>query len=248
MTTVFLHGGGDLEAARPATFGLFAGACLTGRVGPLLVVAVAASPAEASETAAYYVDLFAALGVPADRLAALPLEPDQSLTAEQVAAAGPCGLFVCGGETPLYHRVLCTDLSWVAYVREHAIPYGGTSAGAAIAAGQAILGGWRSGDGRPILFQGASEGLDGLTVRLGACLVPFAVEVHAGQMGTLTRLIHVVAGGQAAEGWGIDEDTLLIVSETGIEIAGPGFAYHVTRRSEVGATVRVFAAPASVAR
>ncbi len=57
-----------------------------------------------------------------------------------------------------------------------------TSAGAAVAARQAIVGGWQAQRGdvvRPMLFRGASEGLDLITVQHGLNLVPFAVDVHA---------------------------------------------------------------------
>lgn len=259
MTVIFLHGGGDSPAARGDTFGRFLdltglGATVdrrpvrSGAGGPLLLIAVADGEEEARETADSYRALFAALGAPENRLLPLLLAPDRLLTAQEVAACEPSGIFVCGGATPLYHRALCADLNWVAYLREHHIPFGGTSAGAAIAAERAILGGWQSpGDGeaaRPILFQGAGEGLARLTVRPGARLVPFAVDVHAGQWGTLTRLFHVARGGLVDEGWAIDEDTCLIVWPERVEIAGRGYAYHVARDGRGGATVRALAAPA----
>ncbi|MBV7331716.1 hypothetical protein KFU94_26495 [Chloroflexi bacterium TSY] len=126
-------------------------------------------------------------------------------------------------------------MKWLDYLEEFDIPYGGTSAGAAIAARHAILGGWqRECDGtvRSILFPGASEGLDFLTIRPGLALVPFAVDVHASQMGTLTRLIHAVDSRQVAEGWAIDENTLLQVSDEGIQVYGQGHAYRVQRNNQ----------------
>lgn len=233
MTSVFLHGGGDRPEARAATFGRFVHAC--GAEGPLLVIAVDEDKAEANETACYYGTLFAALGVPGERLASLVLWPEQTLAANQVASHRPSGVFVCGGVTPLYHRVLCADTGWVAWLWARGVAYGGTSAGAAIAAAAAILGGWQTageGEPRPILFHGASEGLDPLTVRPGLGLVPFAVDVHAAQAGTLTRLVQAVAGGLAGEGWAIDEDTQLEVRPAGVHVAGRGCAYHVTRAAE----------------
>lgn len=241
---VFLHGGGDDPAARSSTFGHIARACLSGERGPLLLVAADQSPKEATETAEYYRALFAALGVPDDRIVPLILDPERRLTGAEVAAYEPAGLFVCGGVTPIYHQALCEDLSWVDYVREHTVFYAGTSAGAAVAADRAILGGWQVGDeARPILFQGASEGLEALTVRPGAGLVPFAVDVHAAQVGTLTRVVHAVRAGLVGEGWAIDEDTLLVVGPTGIAVHGQGFAYRVAKAGEGQVTVSVLAAP-----
>ncbi len=163
-----------------------------------------------------------------------------------MAGFEPSGIFVCGGRTPYVHQALCADLSWVEYKEQKAIPYGGTGAGAVIAASRAILGGWQT-DGemepRPIVSRGASEGLDTLTVRPGAGLVPFAVEINTGETGSLTRLIHAVAGGQINEGWAIGEDTLLAVHPTRIHIYGRGYAYRVVKAAEGRATVRVFAAP-----
>jgi len=245
MTAVFLHGGGDDPDARSIAFGRFAQAYLTNVHGPLLIVAVAEDIDEARATSGYYRDLFASLQVPVDWLVLLAVDPGRPLTAEQVAAYNPSGLFVCGGSTPLYHRALCADIGWAEYLRANAVPYGGTSAGAAIAADKAILGGWQTAEETPrqFLFAGASEGLDALTVRPGAGLVPFAVDVHAGQTGTLTRLVHAVRSGRVNEGWAIDEDTLLAVHPTRIQIYGRGHAYRVVRAAEGRVTVRVFAAP-----
>lgn len=251
MTAIFLHGGGDHPEARSIAFGRFAQAYLTNVSGPLLIVATAGARAEAAATADYYRDLFAGLAVPPDWLVPVLVDPERPLTAEQVAAHNPSGIFVCGGATPLYHRALCRDLSWVDYLREQAIPYGGTSAGAAVAADRAIVGGWQTpeeAEPRQILFEGASEGLDPLTVRPGAGLVSFAVEVHAAQNGSLTRLIHAVGRGLMSEGWAIDEDTLLAVHPTRIHVYGRGHAYRVVRAAAGRVTVRYLAAPDAVRR
>lgn len=250
MSAVFLHGGGDNPEARSIAFGRFAQAYLTHVRGPLLIVATAPDAGEAEATAGYYRDLFAALEVPAHWLVPVLVSAQQPLTAERVAGFSPSGLFVCGGSTPLYHRALCADLGWVQYLRDNAVPYGGTSAGAMVAADRAILGGWLTAEepARQILFEGASEGLDTLTVRPGAGLVPFAVDVHAGQTGTLTRLVHAVQSGQANEGWAIDEDTLLAVHPTRIQIYGRGNAYRVVRAAEGRVSVRICPAPGTYRR
>ena len=90
------------------------------------------------------------------------------------------------------------------------LPYAGYSAGAALAADRAIVGGHRRDDGRPVCAEEAGEDLERLAVRAGLGLVPFAVDVHATQWGTLTRLVHAVDAGLAAEGWAIDEGTVLV--------------------------------------
>lgn len=103
---------------------------------------------------------------------------------------------------PTYHRALCLDTSWVSYLQQHRICDGGPSAGAAIAATQASLGGCqaaRHSATRAILFQGASEGLELITLDTGLGLVPFSIDVHASQLGTLTRLVHAVELGLVKE-------------------------------------------------
>jgi cyanophycinase len=151
-----------------------------------------------------------------------------------LAYTAPSGVFVCGGMTPSYQQAVCTDPAWLRYLHEANMPYGGTSAGAAIAAQNAIVGGWqttRQGQQREILFVGASEGIDPLTVKQGLGLVPFAVDVHASQMGTLTRLIHAVELGLVDEGWAIDENTLLAVDTEQMQVYGQGHCYHVWKQS-----------------
>ena len=114
-----------------------------------------------------------------------------------------------------------------------------------IAAETAVLGGWqaaRQGQSREILFVGAGEGLDPLTVRPGLGLVPFAVDVHASQMGTLTRLIHAVELGLVPEGWAIDENTMLVVNGRSHQIVGQGHGYHVQRSGDSGVTVTIHVA------
>jgi cyanophycinase len=229
---IFLHGGGDHPDSRGDTFGRFAQAALAHSAGPVALVVAGELLEEAEQIAQDYLTIFRLLDVPEERLRALAVSPDAPLTRAALERAAPCGVFVCGGETPLYHRALCLQPGWGELLRERGLPYGGTSSGAAIAARQAIVGGWqaeRGGRARAMLYQGAGEGLDRLTVEPGLGLAPFAVDVHASQWGTLLRLVHAVDLGLAAEGWAIDEDTLLVLGPEGRRLYGRGHAYHVTR-------------------
>ena len=90
-----------------------------------------------------------------------------------------------------------------------------------MAAARAIVGGWRLG-GREVCAAEAGEDLDELAVRDGLGLVPFAVDVHATQWGTLTRLVHAVGAGLVDEGWAIDEGTVLVVDDGVRARRGPG--------------------------
>jgi len=104
------------------------------------------------------------------------------------------GLLVCGGLTPAYASVLgpaaAAVREWLAAGR----PYAGMSAGAAVAAARAVVGGylWQ---GRVVCPPDTAEDLDELTVVDGLGLVPFAVDVHAAQWGTLGRLTTAVGAG-----------------------------------------------------
>ena len=59
--------------------------------------------------------------------------------------------------------------------------------------------------------------------------MPFAVDVHGSQWGTLTRVIHAIEQGLVTTGWAIDEDTMLHVTSDCISVSGLGQAYHVQR-------------------
>src|SRR4051794_38872880 len=99
--------------------------------------------------------------------------------------AGASGVYVAGGWTPGYHDALVApEHSWL----PAGVPYAGFSAGAAIAAATAIVGGWRLG-AVAVCAEEAGEAIEDLAVRPGLGLVPYAVDVHATQWGTLTRVV-----------------------------------------------------------
>jgi cyanophycinase len=96
-------------------------------------------------------------------------------------------VYVAGGLTPAYQQ-RCVPGDWL----PPAVAYAGFSAGAAIAARRALVGGWRvERDGRriPVCPEDASEDLDLVERRDSLALVPFTVDVHAAQWGTTTRLL-----------------------------------------------------------
>src|SRR3954471_18435539 len=156
---------------------------------------------------------------------AIAVSPEDPPRREQLA--GAAAVFVAGGWTPGYADALVPAAdAWL----PRDVPYAGYSAGAAIAAAHAILGGYRRVDGRPVCAEEAGEDLEALTVRPGLGLVPFAVDVHATQWGTLTRLVHAVDAGLVSEGWAIDEGTALVVGEgADPRVEGLGSAYRVAR-------------------
>ena len=140
-----------------------------------------------------------------------------------VDLAGVGGIYVAGGLTPLYAQVLA------GWTPPAGVPYAGFSAGAAVASRRAVIGGWRTAGGAAVCPHETGEDLDAVTVVDGLGLVPFAVDVHAAQWGTLGRLIHAVDAGLVDEGWALDEGALLVDGD----VHGPGAAWHVTPGARV---------------
>ena len=145
-------------------------------------------------------------------------------------------LLVCGGLTPAYAHALAPVASelreWLG-----TRPYGGFSAGAAVASARAVVGGWLSAD-VPVCPEDSAEDLEPITVVDGLGLVPFAVDVHVAPWGTLPRLIDVVRRGDAPWGVAIDENTLVTVRGDVATVAGRG-RVHVVRPSGAGVTIDV---------
>lgn len=152
------------------------------------------------------------------------------------AADGLDGLLVCGGLTPAYQEAFAECLDALPRVlAERGIPYAGFSAGAVLAARHAVVGGWLL-DGVPVCPEDTGEDLAELEVRPGLGLVPFAVDVHAAQWGTLARLVAAVTCGLVPYGVALDENTLLEVGGGHARVSGLGRA-HVVRPSGEGAAV-----------
>lgn len=148
------------------------------------------------------------------------LSPGRPLQATDLD--GVAGVFVAGGLTPLYAELVVPQRDLLA-----TLPYAGFSAGAAIAAERAIVGGWRL-SGRPVSSEDAGEDLDEVTVVPGLGRVPFAVDVHAAQWGTLPRAVAAVAAGLVPEARAVDEHTAVVVRGDAVEITGVGQALAVT--------------------
>jgi cyanophycinase len=152
------------------------------------------------------------------------------------ALADADGLLVCGGLTPAYAAALApvaADLrGWLATGR----PYAGFSAGAAIAAERAVVGGWRAGD-VPVCPEDAAEDLDQVTVVGGLGLVALAVDVHAAQWGTLPRLLSAIRSRAVPAGVALDENTAIVVDGGSATVRGIG-AVHLARRTHAGVVVQ----------
>lgn len=138
------------------------------------------------------------------------------------------GLLVGGGLTPGYAASLVPVRDeLVRWLVERGAPYAGFSAGAAIAAADAVVGGWRH-HGRPICPEDAGEDLEEVAVVAGLGLVPFTVDVHADAWETTPRLQAAIADlGEGRVGYALDEDTALIVQGDGLTTVGRGRATRI---------------------
>jgi cyanophycinase len=136
------------------------------------------------------------------------------------------GIVVGGGLTPAYRAALEPHFGELRRQVAGGVPYLGFSAGAAIAAERALIGGWRIG-GVAVTPEAASEDLDELTVAPGIGLVDVTIDAHVAQWGTLSRLVAAVEAGLVEGGLGIDECTVLIVGEGGLRVAGRGSVWRV---------------------
>lgn len=209
----YLIGGGRDPVVVAASHGPFVRAAAA-RGGPIVAVALA-------DPDRWRADL--------EHAGAVAVEVVVGRVPSSADLAGASGIFVAGGETPEYQALLCDDPSWL----PRDLPYAGFSAGAAIAPNRALVGGWRV-DGVAVCDEEVGEGLDAVEVRPGLGLVPFTVDVHAAQWGTLGRLVAAVED----TGWALDEGTCLEVGPDGEAVAvhGVGRAWHVRHE---GSGVRV---------
>jgi len=157
------------------------------------------------------------------------VSPRRPPTPEDVA--GAAGVYVAGGHTPGYRDTLVgAGTGWLAAARAANAVYAGFSAGAAIAASQALVGGWRTrfrDRTVEICPEDCAEDLDPLTVARGLGLVDVLVDVHAAQWGTHYRLVHAVLAAGRGEGWAIDENTALDVEGDRVTVRGVGTATRV---------------------
>ena len=151
------------------------------------------------------------------------------------ALADADALLVCAGLTPAYASALGPAASFVREWLSAGRPYAGFSAGAAVASSRALVGGYLW-EGRVVCPPDAAEDLDPVTVVDGLGLVPFAVDVHASQWGTLGRLCTAVAAGLVPAGVALDEDTAVVLDGDSASVIGRGAA-HVVRPGSPGVSV-----------
>src|SRR5215212_9205344 len=205
--SVFLIGGGRDPAGIAASHGPFVEAC-----GDGAIVCLVHDAGDAER----FREQLAHAGAREVRAAAI---------SDPSVLDGAAGVYVGGGWTPGYADALA---GWATAVRACGLPYAGYSAGAAVASRCALVGGWRIG-GLQVCAEEAGEDLDEVCVRPGLGLVDFAVDVHASQWGTVTRLLQAVASGLVSDGVAVDEGTALEVDGEDWKVHGTGSVYRVSR-------------------
>ncbi|MGW1727761.1 hypothetical protein ACWCQK_33210 [Streptomyces sp. NPDC002306] len=223
----FLVGGGWDPSAVGAVYGGFLRAAGGPRIGCVIV-----DEGDGAEQFARYEGALRAAGdcVPVPLLVPVGGQFDPG-----PALAGVDGLLVCGGLTPAYQGAFADCLDRLPrMLAERGVPYAGFSAGAAVAARDAVVGGWLS-EGVAVCPEDTAEDLAEITVRPGLGLVPFGVDVHAAQWGTLARLVTAVERGRIPWGVAIDENTVVEVDAEGrARVAGLGRAHTVRPSSSDG--------------
>jgi cyanophycinase len=231
----FLIGGGRDEAAVRASHEPFVAATHE-RAGPIAVIVLD----EGTETdVERWTGALGAAGAGETR--PVVVSPERPPRAGDVADAS--GVYVAGGPTPGYQEALvaAAGTGWL----DGELPYAGFSAGAAVAAERAIVGGWRAevrGRVVAVCDEGAGEDLDRVEVREGLGLVPVHVDVHAAQWGTLARLLHALGSDTAPAGAAIDEATALELDAGAVRVHGVGAVYWATRSAAPGIAVQAFVA------
>ncbi|QHC67186.1 type 1 glutamine amidotransferase-like domain-containing protein [Rathayibacter sp. VKM Ac-2759] len=239
--SVHLIGGGGGAEHDAALYGAFLAearsrAVDAGRIeGPRIAIVVVHDGLGA-EAYAHYSTLLAAVG---------PLEPVAVLKPEggrfdPAVFDGVDGIFVGGGLTPAFRDALEPAFATLRDLVSSGVPYAGFSAGAAIAADRAIVGGFRVG-GVAVAPEASAEELDEVSVLEGIGLVDVSIDVHAAQWGTLGRLVAAVEAGLVDGGVAIDESTVLTVGTGALQVRGAGSVWRVSGGSS-GVVVATLAA------
>lgn len=166
-------------------------------------------------------------------------EPDGSLSAAALAELKRAtGIFMCGGDTRVYHRVYAQgevrDAIRAAYAA--GIPYAGLSAGAQVAPVVACVWGDRlTTPTNQIVFGGAEGRCEAeLQLEVGLGLISdLCVESHFSEEGGFTRLLAAMEASGAplgSRGLGIDEQICVTIEdESRLCVAGRGRAYLASR-------------------
>jgi hypothetical protein len=240
--SIHLVGGGwpmedDGAVYRPFFDELAAHAETAGKLEGARLAIVLVRDGDGPERFAELVTAFEHLG----KIDAVAVLAPEGSAIEPASFAGVDGIVVWGGLTPAYRASLEPSFGELRRLVASGVPYLGFSAGAAIAAEKAVVGGWKI-DTVEIGAEEAAEDLEQLTVAPGIGLIDLAVDVHAAQWGSVSRLIAATEAGVVDGGVAIDEHTALVIGEGPLQVLGRGSVWKITPDS---GSVRVSTAGAS---
>ncbi|GAB3408441.1 hypothetical protein GCM10027515_25760 [Schumannella luteola] len=231
--SIHLVGGGWRDAGDPEVYGRFIAeasvrAAGSSRMVPRIgVVVIAEEDADAGELRRRYRAALEAVA-PCDPVVTVVAEGEQIASS---VLSDIDALFVGGGLTPAYHHALEPLYDEVRLLVADGLPYLGFSAGAMIAAEHALIGGWQI-DGIVVCPSDTAEDLEEVTVVSGLGLVDLAIDVHAAQWGTLSRLVAATQAGLVPGGVAIDEGTVLIVGDESLAVGGTGNVWQIVETDD----------------
>ncbi|KNH18001.1 hypothetical protein ACU18_08325 [Arthrobacter sp. ZBG10] len=234
---IYLAGSTPDPGSFPAVFDHFVRALPHHRPARIALVLHAAGRDPAGALPAYVDPLEARIACEV-----VPVLLRQDGTAGAVRPASPTSfhnvdaVMVGGGQTPAYLAGLSGSGAEISRLVAGGASYLGFSAGAMVAPGAALIGGYRI-DGVEVCDAGCSEGLDNVEVRAGLGLAPFTVDVHAAQAGTVSRAAGAVAAGLVDRMVAIDEGTALVLATTenaDYEVLGTGRCWDFRREDVAG--------------
>lgn len=235
--SIFLVGGGDGPGVELALSQLASEARLrAGDETPVVaIIAVGEAPAPIAD---WFADRLRLLDPRVLATPVLARSSDAGVPLDEIdltSFATAHAILVAGGHTPAYLAALAPLATDLRRLVSEGVSYLGYSAGAAIAADEAIIGGWRIGDVQ-VAPEESGEGLDEVTLEAGLGLVDLTIEAHAAQWGLVALCAASIEAGLAERILAIDEDTVLKVGEGALEILGSGSVWQLTA-GEGGVTV-----------
>jgi cyanophycinase len=223
--SVHLLGGGARSAAHAPLYAPFlaeAAACGRAAGRDLPRIAVLSVHPGGAGPAEKLVEILSAAGAFAPVVTAVVggarVEPTAIADVDGIVVGGGIVEEVRAGIEPVFGEVRRQVASGV--------PYLGVSAGAMIAA-EVSLGGGSRIDGVGVSPEDPSEDGIEFEVEAGIGLIDVAVDAHVAQRGNLSRLVAAVESGLIESALGIDEGTVLIVGEGGLQVLGTGSVWRV---------------------
>lgn len=228
---MFLVGGGPATTPGQAYDEFVAAARARG--GDRIAVALLGSQDEAAGNLDMYADPIT------ERFPEALIEPVWLIDEDEGAIVWPespenlAGIVVAGGWTPGYLDALAQQRELLVRLVRSGIPYLGYSAGAAITARHAVVGGWKH-QGRQVAPELAGEGSTEMVIRDGLGLIGPAVETHADTHSIVTRAIAALQIGPMSSVVAIDEGTCLAIDTSSgrTAIVGQGQVTWVTREGD----------------